>query len=165
MMLSDALGYLPDDVLAKVDRASMAVSLEVRSPLLDAEVIALAARLPSGLKLRDGVGKWALRRLLARRLPPELSGQPKMGFAVPRGDWLRGPLRAWAEALLDPEALRAQGTFDARVVQRRWLEHRSGRRDWQHHLWSLLMFQSWLAESRRWRGRAGARSNPVEVTT
>jgi asparagine synthase (glutamine-hydrolysing) len=157
MMLADATTYLPDDVLTKVDRASMAVALEVRSPLLDARVIDFAARLPVDFKVRGGVGKWLLRRLAQRRIPGHLLAQPKMGFAVPVAEWLRGPLRPWAESLLDPGTLRRSGVFDPAVVSERWREHLSGKRDWQHHVWSILMFESWLAETR------GRREAPPRV--
>jgi asparagine synthase (glutamine-hydrolysing) len=165
MMLADASTYLPDDVLTKVDRASMAHGLEVRSPLLDLRVIALAARLPVRFKVRDGVGKWLLRRLAERRIPARLLDQPKMGFAVPMGDWLRGPLRPWAESLLERGALQSSGVFDPDPVRARWTEHLSGRRDWQHHIWSILMLESWLAETRSWRSARTGLPDRTEVCT
>jgi asparagine synthase (glutamine-hydrolysing) len=144
---ADALGYLPDDILTKVDRASMAVSLETRVPFLDHRVAELAARIPLSLKLRQGRGKYLLRQLLDRHVPATLVDRPKTGFGVPIGDWLKGPLRPWAEELLDPAGMRAQGWFDVPLVQRRWQDHLSGRRDGAQALWSILMFQAWLARS------------------
>jgi asparagine synthase (glutamine-hydrolysing) len=142
LMLRDALEYLPDDILTKVDRASMAVSLEVRVPLLDHRVVELAARLPPSLKIRRGRGKWILRELLAPTLPRELLDRPKSGFSVPVGAWLRGPLARWADDLLDPRALRAAG-LDADLVGLRWLEHRRGERDWGGALWDVVTFRAW----------------------
>ena len=149
MMYGDAVDYLPDDILAKVDRAAMAVSLETRVPFLDHRVAEIAARIPIGLKVRGGQGKSILRRLLFREVPSDLFDRPKAGFAVPVGDWLKGPLRPWAEELLDASRLGSEGWFDPSKVRRRWTEHLSGRRDSTPAIWSVLMFQSWLDEQRR----------------
>ena len=144
MMLLDALTYLPDDILVKVDRAAMASSLETRVPMIDHRVFEFAQRLPRDYKIRDGQGKWLLRQLLYRHVPRQMIDRPKKGFSVPLAVWLRGPLKDWAAALLDPARLRQQGLFHAEPVERKWREHQSGARDWSTHLWSIIMTQAWL---------------------
>ncbi|MBF0285459.1 MAG: asparagine synthase (glutamine-hydrolyzing) [Magnetococcales bacterium] len=147
MLHWDLLTYLPEDVMVKVDRASMAFGLEAREPLLDHRLVEFAWRLPVSLKLRGGQGKWLLREVLYRHVPRGLIERPKMGFAVPLGAWLRGPLREWVEETLGERSLDQAGLFEAEPVRRRWEEHRSGRRDWGQSLWGVLMAMAW---HRRW---------------
>lgn len=148
MMLADTLSYLPDDILVKVDRATMAVSLEARAPLLDHRVYEMAMRMPLNFKLRGGVGKWALRELLYRYVPRSLVERPKTGFGIPLATWLRGPLRPWAESLLDRDRLKRDGYLDVSAVRSLWERFLSGTLHEPHLVWHLVMFQSWLDEQR-----------------
>jgi asparagine synthase (glutamine-hydrolysing) len=144
MMFRDALTYLPDDILCKVDRAAMACSLETRVPFLDQGVIELAWQMPLHMKIRDNTSKWALRQVLYKYVPKELIERPKAGFAIPIGHWLRGPLRDWAENLLVEARLGREGYFYPEPIRRAWREHLSGRHDHTPKIWSILMFQAWL---------------------
>lgn len=147
MMWMDMCSYLPDDILCKVDRAAMAVSLETRIPFLDHRVVEFAWNLPMDLKIRDGQGKWILRQILYKYVPKELIERPKAGFGIPLGAWLRGPLKAWAQSLIEPTRLEAEGYFYPEPIAKIWQEHLSGQRDWSGRLWTILMFQAWLAEN------------------
>jgi asparagine synthase (glutamine-hydrolysing) len=154
MMYFDTIGYLPDDILVKVDRAAMAVSLETRIPMLDHRVVELAWRMPLHLKRRNGQGKWLLRQVLYRYVPRELVERPKMGFGVPLNAWLRGSLRDWADSLLAQSRLEQEGYFNAGLVRQKWAEHLSVKYDHSALLWDVLMFQSWLESSHASSSRA-----------
>ncbi len=148
MMLLDTVSYLPGDILTKVDRASMAVSLEGRMPFLDHRVVEFAWRLPLSMKVRDGRGKWILRRVLSRYVPDAMMNRPKMGFGVPIDAWLRGPLRAWAEELLDERSLRDGGILDPALIRATWTEQQERRGNHASRLWGVLMLQAWLRSMR-----------------
>lgn len=149
MMYLDCMTYLPDDILVKVDRAAMSNSLETRIPFLDHRIIDLIWSLPVSMKMRNGRTKWILRQVLHKYVPNKIIERPKMGFGVPIGDWIKGPLNGWANALLDASRLRQEGFFDAQFIRLQWEEHLSGKRNRHHFLWSILMFQEWLEEQKR----------------
>jgi asparagine synthase (glutamine-hydrolysing) len=149
MAAMDQITYLPDDILAKMDRAGMAVSLEARVPLLDHRLVAFAHRLPLSMKIQEGRSKHLLRQVLYRMVPQKLIDRPKQGFGIPIDGWLRGPLREWAQELLDEKRLASEGFFQPKGVGKMWREHTSGKANRQYHLWAVLMFQAWLAEQKR----------------
>jgi asparagine synthase (glutamine-hydrolysing) len=159
MQLFDTATYLPDDILQKVDRASMAVSLEVRPPLLDHRLVEFAWKLPAHMRIRNGETKWLLRRVLDRHVPRALIERPKMGFGIPLASWLRGPLRDWAEDLLDPQRL-GGGLLDTGAVRKMWSEHIDGRRNWAYALWTVLMLEAWR---RRWTGVTGETASATRM--
>jgi len=145
MMLADARFYMHDDILVKLDRASMAVSLEVRSPFLDPSVVEFAWRLPLRFKVRDGIGKYILRKLMNRYIPEALTNRPKMGFAMPVAEWLRGPLHEWASSLLVPPQEASDGLLRQDVIRQVWADFLAGRSELTDRIWNLLMLRAWLA--------------------
>jgi asparagine synthase (glutamine-hydrolysing) len=147
MMYLDSASYLPGDILTKVDRAGMGVSLESRVPFLDHRLVELSWQIPLNMKVRAGQGKWLLRQILDKYVPGELIERPKQGFAIPLGEWLRGPLRDWAEDLLDPRQMAVQGYLRSDLIQQKWQQHKAGQRNWEQSLWAVLMFQAWLQEN------------------
>jgi asparagine synthase (glutamine-hydrolysing) len=147
MMLNDLLTYLPDDILCKVDRAGMAVSLESRIPFLDHSVFTFSSSLPLSFKINKGTSKWILREILKKYIPENLINRPKMGFGIPLEAWLRGPLKEWADDLLDEKAIKESGILTPKVVRQKWEEHISGKRNWHYQLWAILMFQAWYKEN------------------
>lgn len=148
MMYLDSTNYLPDDILSKIDRASMSVSLETRVPFLNHNVVEFANKLPLSMKIKNGESKWILRQLLQKYIPGKLIERPKMGFGMPIDVWLRGPLRDWAESLLNRSRIEHEGYLNHEPIKRKWDEHLSGKRNWQYHLWDVLMFQAWLEKNK-----------------
>jgi asparagine synthase (glutamine-hydrolysing) len=163
MMFWDLMTYLPGDILVKVDRAAMAVSLETRVPMLDHRVIEFAWTLPLELRVRAGEGKWLLKELLARYVPRQLFDRPKTGFGLPIDTWLRGPLRDWAEALLDESRLRSEGFLNSTPIREKWHEHLQGERNWAYWLWDVLMFQAWWQAQSEQRIESPAQSDPAPL--
>jgi asparagine synthase (glutamine-hydrolysing) len=151
MMATDQITYLPDNNLCKVDRAAMGVSLETRVPFLDHRVVEFSWKLPLDYKFRHGISKWPLRKILYKYVPEKLIERPKMGFSVPLAQWLRGPLRDWSESLINEQRLKNEGYLNPAIVRKKWLEHLSGKRNWQHHLWNVLMFQAWLETQKKYK--------------
>jgi len=143
-MTTDIESFLPDDILVKVDRATMSVSLESRAPLLDHRIVEFSKSIPFNVKYRDGKTKWILRELLNTYLPQKLTGSPKRGFTIPLDVWLRGPLKSWANSYLQKERLSSEGYFNSSLILNKWHEHIAGKRNWQHQIWAILMFETWL---------------------
>tara|TARA_Y100001936_G_scaffold199197_1_gene200508 strand:- start:1791 stop:2498 length:708 start_codon:yes stop_codon:yes gene_type:complete len=146
MMIKDSLTYLPDDILTKVDRAAMSLSLESRVPFLNHNIFEFTSTLPLDLKVRGNETKWILRQVLYNYVPKEIIERPKVGFAVPIDNWLRGELRDWAEDLLDERKIIQEGFFNPKVISSKWNQHLTKKKNWDQQLWDVLMFQSWLRE-------------------
>jgi asparagine synthase (glutamine-hydrolysing) len=146
MMYWDVISYMTDDILCKVDRAAMGTSLETRVPFLDHRVAEIAWQIPTNMKIKNGQGKWPLREILYKRVPQELIERPKAGFGIPLDDWLRGPMKTWAEKLIDIDRLSNEGFLNPEIVHEIWNQHIEGKRNWSFRLWSILMFQSWLEQ-------------------
>ena len=144
MMVLDLITYLPNDILVKVDRASMASSLESRMPFLDHKLIEYAWKIPHSLKYKNGEGKWILKQILKNYVPKDLTERPKKGFGIPLDTWLRGPLKDWAENLLNEKRLSQEGYFNPKLIRDKWKEHLSNKKNWQYDLWNILMFQAWI---------------------
>ena len=149
----DMLHYLPDDILVKIDRASMASSLELRVPLLDHRVVELAWKIPEAMNTNGTEGKIILRRILSDYMPPQLFERPKMGFGIPLSDWMRGPLSTWIEDLINPSMVKKYGILNSDIVWKIWQEHRSGRQDWGYSLWDLISLQAWLGKDNTVNGQ------------
>jgi asparagine synthase (glutamine-hydrolysing) len=147
MMITDTYTYLPDDILVKVDRAAMSVSLEGRIPFLDHRIAEFAWSLPMDFKVSQGEGKRILKDVLYKKVPKKLIDRPKSGFRVPMEHWLRNELKEWAEALLSEKALSVSGLLDSKIIRKKWAEHSSGKRNWQYHLWDVLIFQDWYQKN------------------
>ena len=146
MMTHDISSYLPDDIFVKMDRASMSASLETRSPFVDREVLSFSQLLPNNLKINNGVSKWILRKILEKNIPTNLFNRPKTGFGIPIHEWLRGPLRNWAEELLSKKRIDNDGYFDSGIIRKKWNQHLSGKFNYQYLIWNILMFNSWHDE-------------------
>ena len=144
MMILDLMHYLPNDILVKVDRAAMTSSLETRMPLLSHKLIEFAWKIPHNLKFRNGEGKWILKQILNKYVPKNLTNRSKRGFSIPLDNWLRGPLRDWAENLLNEKRLSHEGYFNHKLIRDKWSEHLSCKNNWQYDLWNVLMFQAWI---------------------